>query len=142
MCQDKIAPNTADNEPEDGPCVTANNPPGTTDCQREANTTQNLRDVTAQNPRDTAKIPRDTADNSRAHFPPISRPHRLIQKPIRYRDESYINADDIVTDVAQVKVKRILAQRNSDTIKYLFQLVWEPAHNAAWRKLDELDKKN
>ena len=81
------------------------------------------------------------ADNSRAHFPPISRPHRLIQKPIRYRDESYINPDDIVTDVAQVKVKRILAQRNSDTIEYLLQLVWEPAHNAAWRKLDELNKK-
>ena len=160
--EDKIAPDTADNESEDGPCVTANNPPDTADRPRDTAQNhrdipaqnhrdipaQNLRDITAQNPRDTAEIPRDTAenprdnvDNSRAHSPAILRPRRLVQKPIRYRDESHINPDDIVTDVAQVKVKRILAQRNSDTIEYLVQLVGEPAQNAAWRKLDELDQK-
>ncbi|CAG2199015.1 unnamed protein product [Mytilus edulis] len=63
----------------------------------------------------------------------LNRPRRNIQKPVRYRDDNFIDPDKIVDSCEnnQLKVKRILAKRKDGAnFVYLIQKVGEPAQNA------------
>ncbi|XP_063411582.1 uncharacterized protein LOC134694500 [Mytilus trossulus] len=74
----------------------------------------------------------------------LNRPRRNIQKPVRYRDDNYIDPDKIVDSCEnnQLKVKRILAKRKDGAnFVYLIQKVGEPAQNAIWLPLSKLPPK-
>ena len=68
------------------------------------------------------------------------RPKRNIRKPSRYRDDDYVNPDNL-SDLSQqetttndgFKIKRILAKRkDGGSFRYLVQKSGEPAQNAVW----------
>ncbi|CAC5408314.1 unnamed protein product [Mytilus coruscus] len=75
----------------------------------------------------------------------LNRPRRNIQKPVRYRDDNFIDPDKIVESCDtdnQLKVKRILAKRkDGSNFVYLIQKVEEPAQNAIWVPLSKLPPK-
>ena len=53
-----------------------------------------------------------------------NRPKRQIKKPVRYRDENYVNPDEKdSSNDNQIKAKRILAKRKDDAyFNYSIQL--------------------
>lgn len=94
--------------------------------------------------------PEQTTDNE-LHEPvrlPRTRPKRQVRKPVRYRDSSnsddklfYQSTIDSSTDDTYYKVKRILAQRTRDGKRqYLVHYKGEPAQNAIWTVLDQLNE--
>ena len=57
---------------------------------------------------------------------------RLGQKPVRFRDDSFVSGSDICSD-ANAKVKRVLAVRNNgNQVEYLVHYRGEPAQHAKW----------
>ncbi|CAG2218638.1 unnamed protein product [Mytilus edulis] len=72
---------------------------------------------------------------------PLRRTSRVVQKPIRYRDENFLS-ELSSCDGAQEKIKRILAKKpHGSSFLYLVQLIGEPAQNAKWKPLSELPPK-
>ncbi|CAC5391981.1 unnamed protein product [Mytilus coruscus] len=77
--------------------------------------------------------------------PHVKRSTRKINKPLRFRDENFVTANDIEssTDAKSEKVKRILAKKKNgnQSFLYLIQLVGKPSQNAQWRTLSQLSQK-
>ncbi|VDI22280.1 Hypothetical predicted protein [Mytilus galloprovincialis] len=72
---------------------------------------------------------------------PLRRTSRVVQKPIRYRDENFLS-ELSSCDGAKEKIKRILAKKpHGSSFLYLVQLIGEPAQNAKWKPLSELPPK-
>ncbi|CAC5392023.1 unnamed protein product [Mytilus coruscus] len=82
---------------------------------------------------DIEKQQSDSVDSE----PHVRRSTRKINKPLRFRDENFVTANDIEssTDAKSEKVKRILAKKKNgnQSFLYLVQLDGEPSQNAQWR---------
>jgi hypothetical protein len=87
---------------------------------------------------DTLVVPTDTV--------PMTRPKRLVQKLLRYRDADHVDPLQLNIGVVEntdvsTNVKRILAQRHTPGgFQYLAQLKGEPAQNAVWVFANSLHK--
>jgi hypothetical protein len=81
-------------------------------------------------------------------IPPNTRPKRVIQKPIRYRDSDHMDPDMLDQEISlsdsggRQKIKRFLAERHTPNgLQYLVQIVGEPAQNAPWVPSTSLNAK-
>ena len=74
------------------------------------------------------------------------RPKREKQKPVRFRDDNFVDPNKIDTSDngsdQTPKVKRFLAQKNENGKKlYLAHIVGEPAQHAIWLQYNQLGPK-
>lgn len=77
-----------------------------------------------------------------------TRSKRIHRKPARFRDENFINPQEIASELSEssnagiLKVKRFLAQKilNENPV-YLAHIVGEPAQNSIWLKNEQLGPK-
>ncbi|CAC5366602.1 unnamed protein product [Mytilus coruscus] len=78
--------------------------------------------------------------------PNLRRSTRQRQKPVRFRDDSFVILSGTDTSSASdgtlLKVKRFLAKKNHHgNVRYLAHLIGEPAHNAIWIDENQLGPK-
>lgn len=73
------------------------------------------------------------------------RQKRMRRKPERYRNSDHVDIDVLLgssEDSSLVKIKRVLAQRNTDQgIQYLVHPIGEPAQHSFWVPVHKLDTK-
>ncbi|CAC5414436.1 unnamed protein product [Mytilus coruscus] len=112
------------------------------------------RVISKQDTVDTASTSRDnsTSDKSSTNtdeapeVPNQRRSTRQKQKPVSFRDDSFVTLSGTDTSPASdgtlLKVKRFLAKKNHDgNIHYLAHLIGEPAQNSIWIDENQLGPK-